>query len=81
MLSAMSSVCSRITGGSFSFGFDGFTDALSEASVVADAASFEGSAPADELADAFFRALNENFFGGLKESRAVCSFSARSLIF
>jgi hypothetical protein len=74
-------MCSRITGGAFSFGFDGFTDALLEASVVADAASFDDSAPADELAVAFLRALNENFFGGLKELRAVCSFSARSLIF
>lgn len=65
----------------FSFGSDALKDALFDTSVVADAASFEDSAPAEELASAFLRALNENFFGGLKELRAVCSFSARSLIF
>jgi hypothetical protein len=66
----------------FSFGFDTLKDALFDASIVADVASFEDSvAPAVELGGAFLRALNENFFGGLKELRTVCSFSARPLIF
>jgi hypothetical protein len=43
--------------------------------------NFCDSAPLDvEAAGAFLRDLNENFFGGLKELRVVCSFSESALI-
>jgi hypothetical protein len=60
-------------------------DVLFDVLAVVGAADFCGrgdsAAPGFEPAGAFLRVLNENFFGGLKELRLVCNFSARFLIF